>query len=62
LNPGLLESIFRIHRKAAQSFCELYQDAIAAYHQTLGIKTFQSHNRGKDVDALKAFIEQKTAN
>jgi hypothetical protein len=62
VNPGLLESIFRVHRKAAQSFCESYQDAIAAYHQALGIKTLQSHNRGKDVEALRAFIEQKTAN
>lgn len=57
-NPGLLESIFRIHRKAAKQFCEEFKTEIWEHHQDIGVENESSHNRGKDVEALLEFMEQ----
>ena len=57
-NPGLLESIFRINRKAAKQFCEDYKTEIWEHHQDIGVENEISHNRGKDIEALLEFVDQ----
>jgi hypothetical protein len=59
VNPGLLETIFRIHRQAAKEFFEAYQNELWDYHQELGVESPRWHNRGKDPQQLKAFVLQK---
>ncbi len=57
-NPGLLESLFRINRKAAKQFCEEFKTEIWEHHQDIGVENEISHNRGKDVEALLEFVDQ----
>ena len=57
-NPGFLESVFRINRKAAQQFCQQYQSEIQAHHQAVGIERTSSHNRGKDTQEILHFLER----
>ena len=57
-NPGLLESVFRINRKAAKQFCEEYKAEIWEHHQDIDVGNEISHNRGKDVEALLEFVDQ----
>ena len=57
-NPGLLESVFRINRKAAKQFCEEFKTEIWEHHQDIGVENEISHNRGKDIEALSEFVDQ----
>lgn len=57
INPGLLETVFKIHRKAAKQFCEEYQNELWDYHQEIGVQTEHAHNRGKDVQQLWQFVQ-----
>ena len=58
INPGFLETLFRINRKAAKQFCEEFQAEIWEHHQEIGVENEISHNRGKDVEALLEFVDQ----
>ena len=58
INPGFLETLFRINRKAAKQFCEEFQAEIWEHHQEIGVENEISHNRGKDVEALLDFVDQ----
>nr|WP_238718366.1 protelomerase family protein [Petrachloros mirabilis] len=60
VNPGLLESIFRIHRKAAKEFCATFQNELWEHHSDIGVENLAGHNRGKDAQALKAFVDERT--
>ena len=57
INPGFLETVFRINRKAAKQFCEEFKTEIWEHHQEIGVEHEVSHNRGKDVDALLAYFD-----
>ncbi len=59
VNPGLLETVFRIHRQAAKEFFEVYQNELWDYHQEMGVESPRWHNRGKDTQKLKAFVLEK---
>jgi hypothetical protein len=59
VNPGLLETVFRIHRQAAKDFFEVYQNELWDYHQELGVESPRWHNRGKDTQKLKVFVLEK---
>ncbi|WP_242578257.1 protelomerase family protein [Chroococcus sp. FPU101] len=58
MTPALLEVTFHIHRAAAHQFIEEFKEQIAQHHQTIGVTTLRTHNRGKDVEPFKAFVEQ----
>jgi hypothetical protein len=58
INPGLLETVFKVHRKAAKQFCEKYQNELWDYHQEIGVQSEHAHNRGKDVQQLWQFVQQ----
>ena len=58
LSPGLLETQFRIHRKVAKQFCEDFRDAIDEHHTEIGVEKARSHNRGKSLEAFKAFVAE----
>jgi hypothetical protein len=58
INPGLLETVFKIHRKAAKQFCDEYQNELWDYHQELGVQSEHAHNRGKDIQQLWQFVQQ----
>ncbi len=57
LNPGLLETVFRVHRQAVKDFFEAYQNELWEYHQEIGVESPKWHNRGKDTEKLRAFVE-----
>jgi hypothetical protein len=57
INPGLLETVFKVHRKAAKQFCEEYQNELWDYHQEIGVQSEHAHNRGKDVQQLLQFVQ-----
>jgi hypothetical protein len=57
VNPGLLETIFKIHRQAAKQFCDEYQNELWEYHQEIGVQVEHSHNRGKDIQKLWEFVQ-----
>jgi Telomere resolvase len=59
INPGLLETVFRVHRQAAKDFFEAYQNELWEYHQELGVESPRWHNRGKDTEKLKVFVLEK---
>jgi Telomere resolvase len=61
LNPGLLETVFKVHRQAVKDFFEAYQNELWEYHQEIGVESPQWHNRGKDTEKLRAFVEGKMA-
>jgi hypothetical protein len=60
INPGLLETVFKVHRKAAKQFCEEYQNELWDYHQEIGMQSEHAHNRGKDVQQLWQFVQNYT--
>ncbi len=57
-SPGLLETGFRIHRKAAKQFCEDFRNEINDHHAEIGVENAMSHNRGKNLEKFKGFVEQ----
>ncbi len=56
INPGILETIFRVHRQAVKDFFEAYQNELWDYHQEIGVESPRWHNRGKDTQKLKEFV------
>jgi hypothetical protein len=56
LNPGLLETVFRVHRLAEKDFFEAYQNELWEYHQEIGVESLKWHNRGKDMEKLRNFV------
>lgn len=59
INPGVLETIFKVHRQAAKDFFEAYQNELWDYHQEIGVESPRWHNRGKDTAKLKAFVDER---
>jgi len=59
LTPGLLEREFGIHRQAAKEFLAENQNLIWEHHQAIQVENERSHNRGKDIGFLKAFVDQQ---
>lgn len=59
ISPGLLETVFRIHRQAAKEFFEAYQNELWDYHQEIGVESPRWHNRGKDSEKLKMFVQER---
>jgi hypothetical protein len=57
VNPGLLETIFKIHRQAAKQFCDEYQNELWEYQQEIGVQVEHSHNRGKNIQKLWEFVQ-----
>jgi hypothetical protein len=55
-SPGLLETIFRVHRKAAKEFCQQFQNEIEDHHAEIGVERLLTHNKGKDIEGFKAFV------
>jgi hypothetical protein len=58
INAGVMETVFRVHRQAVKDFFEVYQNELLDYHQELGVESPRWHNRGKDTERLKAFVEE----
>jgi hypothetical protein len=58
INPGLMETVFKVHRQAVKEFFEVYRDDFSDYHQALGVESPRWHNRGKDTAKLREFVEQ----
>jgi hypothetical protein len=58
INPGVLETVFRVHRQAAKEFFKAYQNELSDYHQELGVDSPRWHNRGKDTQRLREFVEE----
>jgi hypothetical protein len=56
LNPGLLETVFKVHRQAVKGFFDAYQNELWDYHQEMGVESPRWHNRGKDAERLRAFV------
>ena len=56
-NAGILETVFKVHRQAAKDFFEAYQNKLWEYHQEIGVESPKWHNRGKDTERLRAFVE-----
>jgi Telomere resolvase len=59
INPGILETIFRVHRQAVKDFFETYQNELWDYHQEIGVESPRWHNRGKDTLKLKEFVNKQ---
>jgi hypothetical protein len=59
INAAVLEMTFHIHRQAAKEFLDAYQNELWEYHQEIGVESPRWHNRGKDTEGLKKFVEQK---
>ncbi len=57
VNADILEKGFGINRKAAKEFVNENQALIADHHSQIRVDNERAHNRGKDVEALKAFVE-----
>jgi hypothetical protein len=58
ISPGVLESIFKVHRQATKDFFERYQDEILSYHQDIGVDSPRWHNRGKDAQKMRSFVQE----
>jgi Telomere resolvase len=58
INAGVMENVFRVHRQAVKEFFEGYQNELSVYHQELGVDSPRWHNRGKDTQKLKAFVDE----
>ncbi|MEO0377951.1 MAG: protelomerase family protein [Cyanobacteria bacterium P01_A01_bin.17] len=56
-SPGLLETIFKVHRKAAKEFCQEFQNEIEDHHAEIGVERILTHNKGKDIDGFRRFAE-----
>jgi Telomere resolvase len=61
INPGVMETIFRVHRQAVKEFFEAYQNELWEYHQDIGVDSPRWHNRGKDTQQLKEFVQEQLA-
>jgi Telomere resolvase len=59
VNPGVVETVFRVHRQAVKEFFETYQNELWDYHQEIGVESPRWHNRGKDTQKLKAFVQER---
>jgi Telomere resolvase len=59
INPGVIETIFRVHRQAVKEFFEAYQNELWDYHQEIGVESPRWHNRGKDTQKLKEFVQER---
>lgn len=59
INPGVLETVFHVHRQAAKDFFNAYQNELWEYHQEINVESPRWHNRGKDMDKLKEFVEER---
>jgi Telomere resolvase len=59
INPGVIETIFRVHRQAVKEFFEAYQNELWEYHQEIGVDSPRWHNRGKDTEKLKEFVQER---
>jgi hypothetical protein len=59
INPGLIETIFKVHRQAVKEFFEVYQNELWDYHQEIGVDSPRWHNRGKDTQKLRAFVQER---
>jgi hypothetical protein len=57
INAGVMETVFRVHRQAVKDFFEVYQNELSDYHQELGVDSPRWHNRGKDTQRLREFVE-----
>ena len=57
INIGLLETNFAIHRKAAAEFLQERQSLIDQLHRDSNVHDPRVHNRRKDTDQLKAFVQ-----
>ncbi len=57
INAGVMETVFRVHRQAVKDFFEVYQNELLDYHQKLGVESPRWHNRGKDTERLKRFVD-----
>jgi hypothetical protein len=57
INAGVMETIFRVHRQAVKEFFEAYQHELWEYHQEIGVESPKWHNRGKDTQRLREFVE-----
>lgn len=56
-SPGLLETVFKVHRKAAKEFCQQFHNEIEDHHAEIGVERILTHNKGKDIDGFKQFAE-----
>jgi hypothetical protein len=59
INPGVLETVFHVHRQAAKDFFSAYQNELWDYHQEINVESPRWHNRGKDMEKLKAFVDER---
>jgi Telomere resolvase len=59
INPGIVETIFKVHRQAVKEFFEAYRNELWDYHQEIGVDSPRWHNRGKDTQKLKAFVQEQ---
>lgn len=59
INAGVLETVFRVHRQAVKEFFDAYQNELWDYHQEIGVESPRWHNRGKDMQKLKAFVTER---
>jgi hypothetical protein len=58
-NAGILETVFKVHRQAVKDFFDAYKNELWEYHQEIGVESPKWHNRGKDTEKLRAFVEAK---
>lgn len=58
ITAGLLEQSFGINRKAAKFFIDDNQAMLWEHHQSIGVSNERGHNRGKDAQELRQFIER----
>jgi hypothetical protein len=58
ITAGLLEQSFGINRKAAKAFIDQHQALLWEHHQSIGVINERGHNRGKDAQELRQFIER----
>ncbi|MEL4895932.1 protelomerase family protein, partial [Crocosphaera sp. Alani8] len=57
INTCFLETYFGIHRKVALEFQEEYKSPIEQLHSNCNVSNTRTHNRGKDSEKIKAFVE-----
>lgn len=58
ITTGLLEKTFGINRKAANEFTSEYAEAIQQHHEAIGVQNERFHNRGKNLELIKAFVDK----
>jgi hypothetical protein len=57
INPGVMETVFKVHRQAVKELFDAYQNELWDYHQELGVESPRWFNHGKDTVGLKRFVE-----